>query len=251
MNKKLLIAIVSCTMIASMEASAKGAEKASAKAIKGKSTSNVVESKQVTTQEVAALKIATVDMAEVYQNYTKSKDSQESFNSLVENAQKELRAMMDEGKKMVDALQELSTKLNNPALTEEAKKKLQTEIEAKQEEIRKKEADLNQFQQDTDRNLEQKRQLLFGQNLEALQVVINEIAKKKGYTLVLNERGPYVLFTDPSFSITSLVLQAANEKAAEEAKITQTNKPAETKEVKAAEEKAEAGKTKKVDEVKK
>lgn len=227
MNKKIITTIITCAIITSFSVNA---------ATKTVSATKANEIK-ISASEAKFSKFATVDMGEVYQNYTKAKASQDSFNSLVENAQKELRTMMDEESKMIEAIQELQGKLNNPALAEDAKKKLTTEIETKSEEIRKKEADINQFRQETDQNLGQKRQAFVSQHLEEIQLEVNRIAKEKNFDLILNSTGMGVLYSNPSFDITTEVLKAVNDKAAAEAKPVETKKDQN-----AAEKKADAKK---------
>ena len=71
----------------------------------------------------AEVVILTIDIAKAYENYYRAKEATTKFGSSVETAQEEIRQLMEEGRQLAEELQEEMGKANNPALTEEARKR--------------------------------------------------------------------------------------------------------------------------------
>lgn len=161
--------------------------------------------------ETPAPKILTVDVAEVYSNYRKAQESQDKFAASVESAQDEIKSMVDEGTKLVEGYQELEAKANNPALTEEARKKFEEEAKKKEEEIRKKEISVSQFKQQTDMTLNQRRQSLLNLHFSEIKDAVAKIAKQKNANLVFNSSGMGILFFTNEYDITADVITSLNQ----------------------------------------
>ncbi|OHE74315.1 MAG: hypothetical protein A2Y14_00135 [Verrucomicrobia bacterium GWF2_51_19] len=153
--------------------------------------------------------ILTVDLGEVYEQYYKAKIAQESFNTLVSNAQKEIQKMIQEGQELFKKLQENQEKLNNPGLSDDARKKLTEQLEKQAEELRKKEFDVNQFKQNTDFSLAQRRETIVKQHLDEIRKVVETIAKSKKADFVFNNE--MLLYGNPSANITPDVIKKVNE----------------------------------------
>lgn len=154
--------------------------------------------------------VLTVDMGQLYNDYWKAQEAQQKFNSSVENAQQEIQTMIDEGMAMAQDLQGMQEKLSNPALSEDAKQKIATEAQEKANLIRQKEQDVNNYRQQTDRTLQQRRQSIVNLHLSEIREVVVEVAKEKGADLVLNTNGLAVVYFDPSFDVTQDVLVKLN-----------------------------------------
>lgn len=154
--------------------------------------------------------VLTVDMAKVYNKYNKAERSKEQFQKAVEKAQEEMRSMLDEGISMAKELQEIQEKMDNPALSESARAKFRKQAEEKTEDVRKKEAEVNQFRQETDRQLMQRRDEFVTQHVQEIRKVIAKIANKRGANLVLNTAGVEVLYSPDSMDISDDVIRVIN-----------------------------------------
>lgn len=154
--------------------------------------------------------ILTVDMAKVYNSYGKAERSKEQFQKAVEKAQEEMRAMLDEGIGLAKELQEIQEKMDNPALSDAARSKFRKQAEDKTEEVRKKETEVNQFRQETDRQLMQRREEFVTQHVQEIRKVIGKIAAKRGAKVVLNTAGVEVLFSDSDLDISEDVIRIIN-----------------------------------------
>lgn len=155
-------------------------------------------------------KILTVDMEELYGNYTKAKKAQEEFAEEVQAAREEINELLQSGLKMGDEFQELKAKASNPALTEEARNKYVKEAETKAGEIQKKEMEINQFRNQSDQALAQRRETIINLHMTEIKGVIGTIAKNKGADLVLNTSGLMVLYHDNALDVTKDALTALN-----------------------------------------
>jgi Skp family chaperone for outer membrane proteins len=159
-----------------------------------------------------AMNVVTVDMAKVYGNYSKAEQSKEQFQRAVEKAQEEMRGMLDERVKMAKDLQEIQEKLDNPALSESARVKFQKQVEEKSEAVRKKEMEVNTFRQQTDRDLNERREAFVSKHVEEIRAVVKSIATKRNATIALNTAGIEVLYAAPSLDITEEVIALLNGK---------------------------------------
>lgn len=162
------------------------------------------------------LKIATANMAQLYENYHRAVDAQAKFQSAVEDAQSQGESMMAEGNALVEEYRGLMEEAENPALSDDARDRARERAETKLATIREKEREVQQFQVNTQRMLEQRqrshRQLL----LDEIREVVNTIASDNGATLVLDSSGqsalgiPTVIYADSSFDITDKALAELN-----------------------------------------
>ncbi|MBC2596182.1 OmpH family outer membrane protein [Ruficoccus amylovorans] len=154
--------------------------------------------------------VVTVNMGELYQNYWKAQEADQKFQSSVENAQQEIQAMIEEGMGLANEMQELQSKMNNPALTETAREKFTAEAQQKAQSIREKEAEVNRYRQQTEQTLQQRRQSIVQLHISEIREEVIKIAKEKGADLVLNSAGMAVVYFDESFDITQEVLAKLN-----------------------------------------
>ncbi|MDR0428674.1 MAG: OmpH family outer membrane protein [Puniceicoccales bacterium] len=161
-------------------------------------------------QNLPPLSVLTVDMAKVYNGYEKAERSREQFQKAVEKAQDEMRTMLDEGVKMAKELQEVREKMDNPALSDNARNKFRKQAEDLEEKVHKKEVEVNQFRQETDRELSQRREEFVSRHIDEIKKVIKAIAEKRGANIVLNSTGMELLYYEDQFDITGHVLKVLN-----------------------------------------
>jgi len=163
-----------------------------------------------------ALKLITVDVAKAYDGYYKAAEGMAKFQDAQQKAQEQAEELRKQGQTMVDEYKELSEQAKNTLLNAEARTKAEQAAQKKLEDIQRKQADLQNFIQSTERSLQQqmftRRELL----LEEITKTVNEIAKRKGATLVIDKSGPssfripVVLFADPGYDITEEVVAEIN-----------------------------------------
>jgi len=147
-----------------------------------------------------SVKMLTVDAGELYSKYNKAIEAREKFNQAAENAQKEVNDMIQEGLKIGDEYNDLLAKVNNPALTETAKKKFLDEANDKMKLIQDKERQISQYQQQAADTLSQRNQTVMNLHLNDMKEVCAKIAKESGANLVLNTTS--VMYADEKTDIT-------------------------------------------------
>jgi outer membrane protein len=139
------------------------------------------------------LKIAYVDLGKVFDSYQKTKEFDAVLQSEGEAFQKERDAM-------VQKIQDAQSKL---ALMSDAQKT------AMQEDIDKQKDAVVAYDKDKRTELAKKRDDKVREILTEIQGIVSDIAKKDGYTYVLNDR--VMIYGDPSLNITDEVMKNLND----------------------------------------
>ena len=163
-----------------------------------------------------APKIFVVDMAKLLDGHPKTEEQNAKLKGDEAKANEELEKINSEGKTLVDQLKKLEEDSKNPTLATEAKEKLQTDMRAKIEEIQKKQNEVQSFRGNTQRSLQQRIQNFRKLMFEEIAVTVNEVAKKKGATLVFDKSGPSLIgisplvYADPAYDLTEEVQKELN-----------------------------------------
>lgn len=141
----------------------------------------------------AEQKVAFVDLASVFNDYEKTKE----FDVKLEGTQKAKQEEIDSKVEVIKGLQEKLSLLSDK------------EKEKKQEEIDAKTRELQEFQRESEKTLITDRDERLKEILQDIQTIVENIAKKEGYDLILNER--VLLFGNDSMDISQTVLKQLNE----------------------------------------
>jgi outer membrane protein len=141
----------------------------------------------------ADLKIGYVDLGKVFDSYQKTKEFDAVLQSEGEAFQKERDAM-------VQKVQDAQSKL---ALMSDAQK---TSMEA---DIKKQEEDVVAYDKEKRADLAKRRDDKVREILTEIQGIVSDLAKKEGYTYVLNDR--VMIYGDPQFNITDEVMKILND----------------------------------------
>jgi outer membrane protein len=161
-------------------------------------------------QAQTAPTILVVDVGAVFNGFGEAQAAQMRFTSAVEDANKEITNMLDQATAVQKEAQDLATKAQNPALTPEAKAQYATQFNDKKAELDRAQANINSFKQNTDTELQQRRQSIVQTQFDTIKLAVVQIAKKRGASLVLNSSGLAVVYADPSMDITKDVLTNLN-----------------------------------------
>ena len=110
----------------------------------------------------------------------------------------------------------------NDALTEEARFKASTDAEHMVQQLKNKEREIQQFRQNTQRSIQQRQQTYRDLFLDEIKGVVLEVSREHKGDLILDTSGPTalgipgVIYSDPSWDITELVLERINADASED-----------------------------------
>ena len=141
----------------------------------------------------ADLKIAYVDLGKVFDNYQKTKEFDAVLQSEGESFQKQRDAM-------VQKIEDAQSKLD--LMKDAQKASLQTDID-------KQKNDVIAFDKEKRSDLAKRRDDKVREILTEIQGIASDIAKKEGYTYILNDR--VMLYGDPQYNITDEVLKTLND----------------------------------------
>jgi outer membrane protein len=170
----------------------------------------------VAAQAQPAPKVFVVDMAKLYDGHYKTEEQNAKLKADQAKAEEELQKLNTEGNALVKQFNDIKGQLDNPALSSDAKTKTQQELEAKGQEIQRKQGEVNAFRGNTQRSLQQRINNFKQFLLEEISKTAVEIAKKKGATLLFDKSGPSLIgvpslvYFDPAYDITDEVSKEIN-----------------------------------------
>ncbi len=154
--------------------------------------------------------ILVVDVGAVFNGSNEAQAAQMKFTSAVEAANKEITAKIQDATAVAKDAQDLNAKVNNAALTDEARAQYQKDLDAKKKQFDQAQQEIAGFKQSMEQELQDRRQTIVQTQFDAIKVVVVELAKKKKASLVLNSSGLSVVYYDPSMDITKDVLAVLN-----------------------------------------
>ncbi len=163
-----------------------------------------------------AIKLVIVDVAKAYDGYYKAEDVNAKFTDARQKAQEQAEELRKQGQTMVDEYKELAEQAKSTLLNPDAKAKAEQARDKKMEDIQRKQAELQNFAQNTDRQLQQQMLTRREMLLDEITKVVKDLAKRKGANLVIDKSGlsayriPIVLDNDDAFDITAEVLTELN-----------------------------------------
>lgn len=170
----------------------------------------------IAAQAQPAPKIYVVDMAKLYDAHYKTEEQNAKLKVDQQKAEDELQKLNAEGNALVEQFKKLEEQVNNPTLSADAKTKTQQDLQAKGQEIQRKQAEVNQFRGNTQRQLQTRINNFKQMLLEEISKIAVETAKKKGATLLVDKSGPTLiglpslLYFDPAYDVTDDVAKEIN-----------------------------------------
>jgi len=153
----------------------------------------------------SVMKIGYVDLQKIFQEYGKTKEFNEKLTSMNDQA---LR-ILEEGRKNLEELQN-QYQTQEQLLSDSAKQRKLKEIEDKTTE-------LNDLANSTQKNLQKQQELYTKEILEDILSVIDEIAEKEGWRLILDKGSllyprAETIIPDDEFDLTQKIIKRLNEK---------------------------------------
>ncbi|HVZ64549.1 MAG TPA: OmpH family outer membrane protein [Lacunisphaera sp.] len=163
-----------------------------------------------------AVKLVVVDMAKIYDSHYKTEEANAKFRDAEQKAQEQVEELNKQGQTLVDEYKELMEQSKNTVLTQEARSKAEADAQKKLQEIQNKQTEVQNFRNNTSRSLQQRIKTHRDLLLEEITKVVNDLAKQRGATLVIDKSGPTlfgipsVLYADAAYDITDEVIKEVN-----------------------------------------
>lgn len=139
-----------------------------------------------------AQKIGFVDIARVFDEYQRTKESDKALEAKSKEKETELKGRVDELKKLREGMELLSDK---------AKEERQKQVEDKSDELQR-------FQLAAQNELRRQRDAIARDILKEINDTVQAYAKAQGYDLMLNERT--LVYGAPNLDLTDAVLKQLN-----------------------------------------
>ena len=189
----------------------------------------------VSSASAQQLKVGTVDMKKVFENYYKTKDAESRINEARNAAKKELEDRMDAYKKGTEDVQKLNEEIQRPELSKEAKEAKSKQRDEKISELKTMEREVREFQATREKQLQEQSVRMRGGIVEEINKVVADRVKAENYDLVFDKSGPslngvpVVLFAKDSYDFTNDVVSALNKNKGAEGAAAPAAAPAKKK----------------------
>lgn len=138
--------------------------------------------------------IAYVDVAEVFDNYQKTKDQDLALKTVGEQKEKERAALVKGIRALEDEMSLLAKEARQP----------------KQEQLIEKKRQLEDFDREIRRQLGEGREKVVREIFQDIDATIAEYGKEKGYDFILNDR--VLLYRNQTLNITKAILEVLMKK---------------------------------------
>jgi outer membrane protein len=163
-----------------------------------------------------AVKVVVVDMLKIYDTHYKTEEANVKFNEYAQRAEEQLEQVNKQIQDIAKDYQELAEQARNTVLNQAARDKAQADAQKKGEDFQRLQAEAQKFRLDAQRSLQTRAKNHRDLIMDEILKVVNDIARTKGATLVLDKSGPsvfgvpVVLHADPAYDITEEVVREVN-----------------------------------------
>jgi Skp family chaperone for outer membrane proteins len=164
----------------------------------------------------AEIKIGIVDMRKVFDAYYKTVEANKAITNELADVKKSIDSMMADAEKTQDALAKANERKNDQSISAEERAKSATVADEKMSELQSMRTDIENFNQRENNRLSEKRRQRIETIVGEIRVDLNALAKKAGYTLVLDKSGetipgvPTVIYTDGENDMTDALIKDLN-----------------------------------------
>lgn len=184
------------------------------------------------------VKIGTVDMKKVFENYYKTKDAEARINEARNAAKKEMDDRMDVYNKGVNEVKKMNEEIESPALGKEAKEAKSKARDEKVGELNTMQREINEFRQTREKQLQEQSVRMRGGIVDEINKIVEAKVKSDNFDVVFDKSGPslngvpVVLYARDAFDFTDEVVKALNKNKGKDepapAKAAEPAKPAAT-----------------------
>lgn len=176
----------------------------------------------VTASAQSMVKIGTVDMKKVFENYYKTKDAEQRINEARNSAKKELEERMESYQKGAAEVKKLNEEIDSPALSREAKEAKSKSRDEKVGELNNMQREIQEFRQTREKQLQEQSARMRQGIVDDITKIVNEKVKADSYDLVFDKSGmslngvSVVMWAKESYDFTDVVVTALNKNKGKE-----------------------------------
>lgn len=176
----------------------------------------------VTASAQSMVKIGTVDMKKVFENYYKTKDAEQRINEARNAAKKELEERMETYQKGAAEVKKLNEEIDSPALSNEAKSTKSKARDEKVAELNNMQREIQEFRTTREKQLQEQSARMRQGIVDDITKIVNEKVKADSYDLVFDKSGmslngvSVVMFAKDGYDFTDSVVAALNKNKGKE-----------------------------------
>jgi len=184
------------------------------------------------TLAAADLKIAVVDLEDIFNNYYKTKISASNLKKQAEVFKAYAKKLEDSRQKLYDEFKQLRDESQNIAFNKLEQENKRIQAQEKYRQLKAKEAELTQYNQSKFNQLKEERTKMRQELIDEIKTEVAKRAALSGYTIVLDKSGsslnniPLVVYYSPAVDISPSVLQELNRGYTGKAKPAEAGKDA-------------------------
>ena len=162
------------------------------------------------------VKIGTVDMKKVFENYYKTKDAEARINEARNAAKKEMDDRMDVYNKGVNEVKKMNEEIESPALGKEAKEAKSKVRDEKVGELNTMQREINEFRGTREKQLQEQSVRMRGGIVDEINKIVEAKVKSENFDVVFDKSGPslngvpVVLYSRDAFEFTEEVIKQLN-----------------------------------------
>jgi len=167
------------------------------------------------------IKIATVDMQELFKQYFRTNEAQEQINVERARIQQDNNERLVRIREMENTINNLRAQIDDPSTSDSRRQTLIQNLQAQQQDIVALDRERREFLQRRERALNEKMGQRMRGILEEIRALVVEQARKDDYDFVFDKSGhsmsqvPVLLYTKDAADITAAVLENLNKDAPE------------------------------------
>jgi len=165
------------------------------------------------------LKVATVDLQELFKQYHKTAGEQEELKGYQERVIKDDRERADKIKVLSEQLDKLRKELDDPSINDAKKQAIFKDWQTQQEQAVAMDRERREYGQRRTQAINEQMVRRMKIVLGEIRVIVEDYAKSTGYDIVMDKSGsssvqiPVLLYHKDSTDITSQVLEVLNKEA--------------------------------------
>jgi len=152
--------------------------------------------------------IATVDFKKIYSEYWRTDQADKKLKAKEDEAKKKIQKHLDDQEKLHKKIQNMRQALKDPKLGAVERNRRERQVADRIKEFQEMDGVIRDFRNSTMKRLEMEMRKEIDSIRGEIKVVVAAMAKKAGYTLVLDKNT--VVFTDGSADLTKGVIEQLN-----------------------------------------
>jgi len=165
------------------------------------------------------LKVATVDMQELFKQYHRTKSTTTSMEADVARVKKDQEERMAHLQTIAKAVQDFDKQINDPSVAEAKRREIMAARQLEAQKLQSLQTEMEEFLKRKDRAVKEQIMIQMKSILDEIRVKVQKHAEDEGFDYVLDKSGtstsqvPILLYTKDATDITDVLMKTLNDGA--------------------------------------